>query len=441
MDPKVKEIIDQLKNTIEQFQAANDTRINALAKKGDVDVLVNEKVDKINATIGDLQAKLEEAMAAAKEAEKLAARRNANGNSEEAARAEAKDARVFFAMQKRKPLEDVQVSDSDMDAYRAYQHAFIKMLRDGGNGIQNLTPELRNAMQVGSDPNGGYLVTPDISGRIIEFIYESSPMRQFASVQSIGTGALEGKNDLDEAGAGWVGETEARPETSTPEIGEYRIPVYEQYANPKASQNMLDDPNIDVGAWLENKVGQKFIRVENTAFFSGNGVKKPRGFLTYPSGTPSATSWSVIERVLTGADGGFPNTNPGDCLINLVFALKEGYRAGANFFANRLTHAALRKLKDGQGNYLITRDFTDFSKQVMLGFPIVEAADMPTIAVDALALAFGNFREAYQIVDRQGIRVLRDPYTAKPWVQFYTTRRVGGDVVNFDAIKLLQFGN
>lgn len=441
MDPATKKILDELKSTIEEFKNANDNRLKALEKTGKEDVVLVTKVDAINASITEMQAKLEDALATAKAAEAAANRKPVNGNDPEAVREEAKNVRLFMAMTRRKPLEEIEVTDTDTTAYRAYRNAFNQMMRNGGRGADSLTPELRNALQVGSDPAGGYWVTPDMSGRIISLIYETSPMRQYASVQSIGTGALEGANDLDEAGAGWVGETEARTETTTPALAEYRIPVFEQYANPKASQTLLDDANVDVEAWLNGKVSAKFTRLENTAFFTGTGVKKPRGFLTYAAGTPSATTWSVIERVLTGADGGFLNASPGDCLINLVFALKEGYRQGANFFANRLTLAALRKLKDGQGNYLITRDFTDFAKQIMLGFPVAEAADMPTIAVDSLSLAFGNFKEAYQIVDRQGIKVLRDPYTAKPWVQFYTTRRVGGDVVNFDAIKLLQFGN
>jgi HK97 family phage major capsid protein len=179
--------------------------------------------------------------------------------------------------------------------------------------------------------------------------------------------------------------------------------------------------------------------MENTAFVSGNGNKKPRGFLTYAAGTPSSSTFSVIEQLPTGAAGAFASTNPGDAMINLVYSLKAPYREKAVFMMKRATLAEVRKLKDGQGNYLWQPDFQLKQGGTLLGFNVVEAEDMPAIAANSLSIAFGDFKAGYQIVDRQGIRILRDSFTAKPYVKFYTTKRVGGDVVNFEAIKLLKF--
>lgn len=273
---------------------------------------------------------------------------------------------------------------------------------------------------------------------MVQKVFETSPMRQYAAAQTIGTDALEGLYDLDEASAGWVGETESRPETDTPQLQRWRIPVHEQYAKPHATQKLLDDATIDMEAWLENKVRDKFARVENAAFVNGDGVNKPRGFLTYGAGT---TLPGTIEQIATGVNGGFAAApDGGDALIDLITALKMPYRASAVFAMNRTTTGAVRKLKDSDGAYLWRPGIAAGQPATLLGYPQAPLEDMPDFnATGALAIAFGDFRQAYQIVDRMGIRVLRDPYSNKPYVQFYSTKRVGGDVVNFEALKLLAF--
>lgn len=438
MDPEMKKLFDQLRTSIAEFQSENDKRIKALESKGTVDPLTDQKVKAMSDNLSTLDGKVAEALAAAKNAETIANRQPGLGTDPADEKKKAAAARTFYAISRRIAPDAVNLDTAAIEAFDRYRAAFRQMLRVGPDG---LTPEYRNALTIGGDPSGGYWVEPDESGRMVQLIYETSPMRQLADVQTIGTDALEGSNDLQEADAGWVGETEARNTTTAPFTGEWRIPVFELYAKPKASQNLLDDAMIDVEAWLQGKVAAKMGRKESTAYVAGTGSKQPRGFLTYPSGTPDATAagWKVIERVLSGQASGFKASGPADCLVNMETALKAQYRANATWTMSRATQGLVNLLKDGQGNYLLRRDFAAGGIPTVLGYPVVQMADMPAAASGSLSIALGDFKAGYQIVDRQGIRLLRDPFTDKPWVVFYTTRRTGGDVVNFEAIKLLQF--
>lgn len=432
MDEALKKALDDIQQRFSEFRTANDERIAKLEAGDLVDPLLTERVDKLNNEISDLQSRIEgmqkERDESVLQAQRLAAAGVGAGASEHA--------RQFHAMVTNTPLEEV--ISVDLETYNAYRRAFTSYLRKGDKQIG-----IANLLQVGSDPDGGYWVTPDVSGRMAELIYESSPMRQIANVATIGTDALEGINDLNEAGnEGWVAELGARTaDTDTPGTGVWRIPVHEQYAQPSITQKMLDDGSIDVEGWLTRKTGSRIGRVEATAFFTGTGSGQPRGLLTYDHGVPSAAVWDRIERIATGVSGAFdtPGNDGADVLIDMIFALKDAYLAGSTFLMRRTTEAAVRKLKDGDGNYLWQPDFQNLKATQLLGFPIRRAEDMPAIAANSLSIAFGNFAEAYQIVDRGGIRVLRDPFTTKGRVKFYTTKRVGGDVVNFEAVKLLRF--
>ncbi len=307
-----------------------------------------------------------------------------------------------------------------------YTKEFRQFVLSGNIGrLEELSTK---ALAVGSDPDGGYWVTPEVSARIVEKLFESSPMRELATVETTTSSSWEYLPDTDEPGSGWVGETQARPETTSPEIKKGEIVVHELYAEPRATQKILDDAGVNVEAWLGRKVGGKFGRDEATAFVSGNGVGLPRGILTYPAGT----AWAQIEQVNSGS----ASTLTGDGLIDLETALKAPYRARAVWLMNRTTQAVVRKFKDGQNQYLWQPGLAQGVPPTLLGYPVRLADDMPVVAASALAVAFGDFREAYTIVDRLGIRILRDAFTAKPFVKFYTTKRVGGDVVNFEAIKL-----
>lgn len=425
----IQQAIDAVEKAVHDMKASNEEALSEKADKGYVDSLLQSKLEAANE---DVTKQIDALQAHYDEIEKKMNRKGLNGGSPEQ---EEKHAQAFS--------EHLSVANGrqitvDVEQFQAYKQGFDQYIRGGADSMGS---EMRAAMSVGSDKNGGYYVTPDLSGRIATLVYETSPVRQVASVQIISTDALEGDRDLDEANTGWVGETEARPETATPEIGEYRIPMHEQYANPKATQKLLDDSSVNIETWLAGKVSDKLSRTENTAFVSGDGVKKPRGFLTYPHGVPTASAFNVIEQTPSGAAGAFDATDPGDALIDMQMTLKSEYMNNAAWGMRRTTFAEVRKLKDGQGNYLWERSFQESGIGItLLGHPVVFMEDMPAIAADSLSIVFGNFAQGYQIIDHAvGLRVLRDPFTDKPFVRFYTTKRVGGDVVNFEAIKLMKF--
>jgi HK97 family phage major capsid protein len=328
---------------------------------------------------------------------------------------------------------------AEMDArgFADYKAAFSKMLREGK---ENLDPTEVKTMAVGSDPDGGYFVTPDVSGRIIRFVYETSPMRQVASVTSISTDALEGIEDLDEAGAAYAGERNLSGDTTTPQIGKWRIPVFWIDTEPKATQQLLDDASVDIEGWLATKVAEKFARFENREFVRGDS-NRIRGIAAYPtlSDTGAGVAWGSFGHVNTGVNGAFPSANPADKLHDVVGLVKQAYLGASRWMTSRAVVTTIRKFKDGTGNYLWQPALAAGVPETIMGYPVVRAEDMPALGTGSLSLAFGDFAAAYQIVDRQGIRVLRDPYTAKPYVKFYTTKRTGGGAVNFDAVKFLRF--
>lgn len=289
------------------------------------------------------------------------------------------------------------------------------------------------ALSVVSDADGGFLVMPHFGGVINTKVYETSPMRQLANVETISTDSFEVLIDHDEAASGgWVGETQSRTDTGTPKLGKIEIRVHEQFAQPKATQKVLDDAAIDIEAWLAGKVSDKLSRTENTAFISGNGTAKPRGILSYDAGTD--ITLEQIEQVVSGSASTYTYAG----LVDLQVSLKEVYQSNASFLSKRTGFGNLMKIVDGQNRPIFNLTFdknTGLASGIM-GRPLLFADDMPAVALNALSLAYGDFKKAYTIVDRMGIRILRDPYTDKPNIKFYTTKRVGGAVVNFEAIKL-----
>jgi HK97 family phage major capsid protein len=237
-----------------------------------------------------------------------------------------------------------------------------------------------------------------------------------------------------------VAETAARPQTSSPTLDELSFPTAELYAMPAATAALLDDAVVDIDQWIASEVEAAFAEQEGAAFVNGDGANKPRGFLDYTQVADTAWAWGKVGYLLTGVSGALPASDPSDVLIDTVYALKAGYRQNASWVMNRKTQAAIRKLKDADGNYLWQPPATPGGRAMLMGFPLVEAEDMPDIAADATPIAFGDFGRGYLVVDRTGVRVLRDPYSAKPYVLFYTTKRVGGGIQDFEAIKLLKFG-
>jgi HK97 family phage major capsid protein len=283
------------------------------------------------------------------------------------------------------------------------------------------------ALSAGSNVDGGYLVHPVISAAMTKRIFDLTPMRRLARLVSIGAGgSFEEPIDVQETGATWVGETDARPATTTPQFGLLTIACEELYALQTVTQRLVDDASIDVGVWVEGKIADKFARSEGTATINGDGVKKPKGILTYPTAaTPDLTrSWGTLQHILSGAAGAIT----ADALKDLVWSLRAPYRQGASWLMNSTTANAIDKLKDANGDYLWRAGMTAGAPPSLLGYPVEFSEDMPDIAANALALAFGNFQLGYTIVDKPGVRYLRDPYSSKPNLLFYAYRRTGGAV-------------
>lgn len=331
-------------------------------------------------------------------------------------------------------------ADLSVDEYKQYKSAFFKMAV--GTPVENLDSNERKALQAGSDPDGGYMLPHATAGRTVKKLFEQSTMRQLANVQTISSNKMEGMADLDEADAGWVSELGSRSDTGTPQVGKWEIEAHEMYAMPKASQRILDDAANDVEAWLADKVADKFGRVEGAGFTTGTGVGQARGLFSYTTAATSDDSraWGVFEHVVTGASGAF-HTTKADPLQDLIGAFKPQYLQNASFLMTRGVRTAIRKMKEATSDrYLWEPSLQAGQPDKLLGYAARVDQYVPAIAADSLSLALGDFREAYQIVDRLGIRTLRDPYTAKPYVVFYSTKRTGGGAVNFEAVKFLKFG-
>ena len=304
-------------------------------------------------------------------------------------------------------------------------------------GSDEKVAEYRKALAEGSNADGGFWVLPERSSSKVTREFETSPMRSLASIVTTTSNTFEMIIDDDEAASGWVGEVEARAITDTPQIGLLSTPVHEIYAKPQATQNMIDDAGFDIEGWLQEKVGDHFVRTENTAFVTGNGSKKPKGIMAYTAATTANTYQRdrITQITATGTSGVLDEP---DDLIILQNAVLDSYQPGAVFVGNRATFTDIMSLQDGNGQYLMNpmmmKEGTD---RILLKKPFVIFSDMADVAAAALPLAYGDFRKGYTIVDRIGIRILRDPYSNKPYVQYYSTKRVGGAVSNFEAFKIL----
>ena len=423
-DPKeLKTAVASVGTAFEEFKKTNDERLAQIEAKGSADPLLEEKLAKIDATIDANQKRLDDYELSQKRQARIVT--DANGNERDM----DMEAKRWAASTKGRNAP----ADFDAKGMSDYKQAFNRFLRKGD---QIMGADELKALSVGVDADGGYVVEPDLTGRIVNQVFETSVMRAYASIQTISTNSLEGLWDQDEAAAGWVTETAARTTTATPVLGKWSIDVHELYANPKATQKVLDDAEINLEAWLAAKVSDKMSRIENAAFVTGTGTDQPKGFLAYAAGTTLNTQ---IEQLSSGVAGGFAAAPAGgDILIDALYALKAQYRANATWFMNRATTKAVRKLKDTDGAYLWQSGIAAGQPATVLGYPTASMEDMPDPAANSLSIAVGDMRAAYQIVDRQGIRVLRDPYSDKPYVSFYSVKRVGGAVVNTEALKIIK---
>jgi len=391
---EIKQLVEELNQAFIEHKVKNDQRLSEIQKKGYADPVLEEQVDRV-----------------AKEIQNLT---------------EVKERLERVETKLERPTLGRHQSDKTDPLSRERKEAVIHYLRKG-EGF--LTPQEVKLLATDSDPDGGYWMTSEISQQAIQKVYETSPMRNIATVETISTDALEIPEDLNEADSGWTSERSARTETSTPQIGVRRIPVHELYAMPKATQTLLDDSRIDVESWLSVKIADKMARIENSAFINGDGVGKPRGILTYLAGM---TNPGQVQQV----NSGNASSLTADGLRSLFYALKGSYIPNARWLMSRSAIEEVSKLKDSAGSYIWQPGFQEGEPQTLLGHPIERMEDMPQVAANSMSVAFGDFRQAYTIVDRMGLRVLRDPFSSKPFVLFYTTKRTGGDVANFEAFAI-----
>ena len=391
---EVTERVHALGNAWEQFKTVNDARLSEIEKKGNADPLYNEHLARIGNALDRQQRRIDTL--------------------------ETAQARPGFELEGKSYGADVS----------EYRSAFCNYMRKGlENGLEDL--QVKALSITGDGSEGGYLVTPQISERIVQIVRESSPMRELAGIETISTDSLELIEDAGEMTASWVTETATRSETNTPALGKRVIETHEMFAQPQATQKLIDDASINIEEWAANKIAERFSRLEAQAFIGGSGIGEPTGILSYASGT----SWGQVEQFNTAS----ASTIAADDVLTLFYGLKDEYAKNATFLMNRSTVQHLRLLKDGTtGQYIWQPGLSLGTPDTLMGVPVALASDMPAMADNALSIAVGDFRRGYLIVDREAIRVLRDPYTAKPFVRFYTTKRVGGEVVDFEAIKLLR---
>jgi HK97 family phage major capsid protein len=384
----VKEILANLQRDWSAFKTETVNKDKEINAKFD-DVVTTEKLSRIEASVGDLQKMVDEANM------KIAAASTLGGTE---------------------PVKDAE-----------YTASFNAHFKRG---------EIQANLNKGADAEGGYLAPTEWDRTITDKLIEVSPMRAIASTQSISKNAFTKLFNLRGTGSGWVGEAAARPETNTPQFGEMTITTGEIYANPGATQGMLDDAEVNLEAWIAGEVNTEFSQQEGLAFVSGNGTNKPAGFLSFATGGVNAAINPLgAIAVRTAAAVGAVTE---DELLDLIYSVPSSYTNDARFVMNRTTMGKIRKLRDADGRQLWQPSTAAGQPSTLLNYALTELPDMPDLAAGAMGIAFGNFRRGYLIVDRTGVRVLRDPYTAKPKVLFYTTKRVGGSVVDPQGLKVLK---
>ena len=419
-DAETKALFDEQAKTFESFKAEND-KLQAQVKKLGEDAVTRDAVEKLSKSLDEIADKIK---AADKANIEIEAKMNRLSLGSGATEAETKAAREFG--------EQFGKSDYSAQDVRDYKSAMDKYVRRSDDrDIKTVT------LSVGVDPSGGYLVTPDMSGRMVKKVYETTAMRQLANVVQIGADALEGPIDNGEFGASWVGEQEDRTQTDASQLGLWRIPANELYAYPWVTQKLLDDANMDVESWIAGKAADKFSRKENLAFANGTGVRQPKGIFaqTIVATADATRAWNNMQYTPSGAAGDLTSA---DALIDLTQALKAAYRGNGKFLTNRAMVGKIRKLKDAYGQYLWLPSMQAKQPATLLGYEVVEGEDVPAYAANSYSVAFGDFAECYTIVDRVGVTLIRDNITKPGFVKFIFRKRTGGDVVNYEAVKFLK---
>lgn len=399
--PEIKQAFDDFLYAFESFKSANDQRLSELEKRS-ADVLTEDKVNRINAALDTQKKRLDQMLLA--------------------------DAR---------PELSISQKATDIRG-REHKAAFDSYMRKGDtSGFSRL--EWKSSMDATTDANGAYTVPVEIENTIDRLMKNVSPMRSICSVRQIGSNIYRKPIATTEAAAGWVAETGSRSQTDTPTLTAIDFTTMELYAMPAATQSLLEDSAVDIESWLADEVRDVFAEMEGDAFINGNGTTEPTGLLYGTPVTNASWAWGALGYIASGAAGAFADDNPTDTLVTLAYAPKQAYRANGTWLMNRSTEAVVRKFKDDNGNYIWQPGAMAGQPSTLLGYPVAEADDMPDMSSGSFSIAFGDFKRGYLIVDRAGIQVLRDPYSAKPYVLFYTTKRVGGGIQNYEAIKLMKF--
>ncbi|MGB9151951.1 MAG: phage major capsid protein [Alphaproteobacteria bacterium] len=401
---ELRSATETLARAFEEYKSVNDQRLGEIERRGTADVLHDDKLGRMDKSINRLQ----------------------------------DDISGIKTSMRRPTKTGPSFLTGEHDS--AHKQAFMKYIAKGNDaGLDSFQSK---QLEVINNSEGGYMVPPELADRIVTRQFDTTPMRQISTVMTISTEAVEMLRDTNEPVAQWISELGVPTDTSEGLLGRIRIPVHELYAQPKATQKLLDDAFINVEEWLINKVSAKFSRAENNAFVVGDGIGMPRGFTTYAAQAvvDNSRPWGVLQYVPTGAAGAFASTAPADCLFDLMHSLRVGYHPDAVWIMPRAVADMIRKFKENTTQaYIWQPGLQQGSPATLLGFPVVLGEDMPAVASGSFSLAFGSFKEGYTIVDRIGMRILRDPYTGAPFIKFRCTKRTGGDVVNFEAIKLLSF--
>ena len=386
--PEARGALHEVMAAFESYKAANDERLNR------ADSLLEEKVARIDAGLTSAQARRDRALSEAQ----------------------------------RPMLGATEHRHAEPDERKAF-HGYLKTGATPVHEMKGIT----------EGTTGGYIAPPEVERVVERRLMTASPMREIATVTTIGSSLYRKPVSITGVVAGWAAETAARPETTAPTLDLLDFPAADLYAAPAATQALLDDAFVNLDDWLAAECEDAFAAQETTAFTTGDGSNKPKGFLSYTIVADASQAWGQIGYVATGVDAAFPSTTPGDKLMELIYTPKVRYRPNGRFVMNRKTVSAVRKFKDGDGRYLWAPGLEPGKPSTLMGYPVTEMESMPDVPSASYSVAFGDFAKGYLIVDRAGLHVLRDPYTAKPYVLFYTTKRVGGGVQNFDAIKLLKF--
>ena len=394
------EIVADLNRAFSAFKEANDERLAQLESRFGADAVTEEKLARIDRALDETRGRLDRIA--------LDMSRPRIGGAPEA------------------------------QGTREHRTAFDHYVRSGeATGLKVLESK---ALSRSSGPDGGYLVPVPAEREILKRLAKFSPIRAISSVREISGQSLRRAFSTTGPAAGWVAEADPRPQTGTQQLADMIFPAMELYAMPAATQTLLDDAVVDIEQWIADEVQTVFAEQEGAAFVNGDGVNKPKGFLAYATVADASWTWGNLGYVTTGVSGAFAATNPSDALFNLVYALRAGYRQNGKFVMGRRAQSLVRQFKTTTGDYIWAPPASADAGASLMNFPVIEVEDMPDPGANTMSIAFGDFERGYVVVDRIGIRVLRDPYSAKPYVLFYTTKRVGGGVQNFEAIKLLKFG-